>query len=301
MLLSVLVGTGVQLFCATIITMIFAVLGFLSPANRGALMTAAVVLFTLMGVFAGYFSARCYKSFEGSEWKQNTLATAFGFPGFCFVVFFFLNLLLLEKSSAGFVPLGTMLALISLWFGVSVPLTFVGSYFAYRKPVDPPPCRVNRIPRQEPPQVWYMRPVFTILMGGILPFGAVFIELFFLFSSIFNDRFYYLFGFLSIVFVILVITAGEVSILFCYFALCSETYRWHWPAFLTPASSGIYMFLYGSFYFFTKLHINSAVSVLLYFGYMLLLSCAFSLLTGAVGFYACNWFVRKIYSSIKVD
>jgi transmembrane 9 superfamily member 2/4 len=80
-----------------------------------------------------------------------------------------------------------------------------------------------------------------------------------------------------------------------------QTYRWHWPAFLTSASSGIYMFLYGTFYFFTKLHIHSTVSSLLYFGYMLLLSAAFSLLTGSVGYYSCNWFVRKIYSSIKVD
>jgi len=42
MLLAVSVGNGVQVFAMTVITMIFAVLGFLSPANRGALMTAMV-------------------------------------------------------------------------------------------------------------------------------------------------------------------------------------------------------------------------------------------------------------------
>jgi transmembrane 9 superfamily protein 2/4 len=36
--LSVLVGTGVQLAVSSFILMVFACLGFLSPANRGALM-----------------------------------------------------------------------------------------------------------------------------------------------------------------------------------------------------------------------------------------------------------------------
>ena len=52
------VGTGVQLLGMTFVTMIFAVLGFLSPANRGGLMTAMLLLFVLMGIFAGYFSGR---------------------------------------------------------------------------------------------------------------------------------------------------------------------------------------------------------------------------------------------------
>jgi len=37
MLLSVSVGSGVQVFAMGVITMMFAVLGFLSPANRGGL------------------------------------------------------------------------------------------------------------------------------------------------------------------------------------------------------------------------------------------------------------------------
>ena len=57
-LLSVYVGTGVQILGMVFITMVFAVLGFLSPANRGGLMTAMLLLFVLMGIFAGYFSAR---------------------------------------------------------------------------------------------------------------------------------------------------------------------------------------------------------------------------------------------------
>jgi transmembrane 9 superfamily protein 2/4 len=36
-----------------VVLMIFAVLGFLSPANRGALMTALLLLFVLMGALAG--------------------------------------------------------------------------------------------------------------------------------------------------------------------------------------------------------------------------------------------------------
>ena len=63
-LLAVYVGTGVRLFSRAVVTMIFAVLGFLSPANRGGLMTAVLLLFVFMGVFAGYSSARLYKMFK---------------------------------------------------------------------------------------------------------------------------------------------------------------------------------------------------------------------------------------------
>ena len=65
-LLSVYVGTGMQLIGMSVVTMIFAVLGFLSPANRGGLMTAMLLLFVVMGIFGGYYSARLYKLFKVS-------------------------------------------------------------------------------------------------------------------------------------------------------------------------------------------------------------------------------------------
>ena len=71
-----------------------------------------------------------------------------------------------------------------------------------------------------------MHPAFSVLIGGILPFGAVFIELFFILTSMWLHQFYYLFGFLCLVFVILVITCAEITIVLCYFQLCSEDYHW---------------------------------------------------------------------------
>ena len=44
------------------------------------------------------------------------------------------------------------------------------------------------IPRQIPDQSWYMQSLFSVLIGGILPFGAVFIELFFILSSVWLNQ-----------------------------------------------------------------------------------------------------------------
>ncbi|OAY82319.1 Transmembrane 9 superfamily member 7 [Ananas comosus] len=300
-LLCVYVGSGVQFFGMTLVTMIFALLGFLSPSNRGGLMTAMVLLWVFMGLFAGYASARLYKMFKGTDWKKITLKTAFMFPGIIFTIFFFLNALIWGEKSSGAVPFGTMFALVLLWFGISVPLVFAGSFLGYKKPAIEDPVKTNKIPRQIPEQAWYMQPLFSILVGGILPFGAVFIELFFILTSIWLNQFYYIFGFLFIVFLILLVTCAEITIVLCYFQLCSEDYHWWWRAYLTAGSSAIYLFAYSIFYFFTKLEITKVVSGILYFGYMLIGSYAFFVLTGTIGFYSCFWFVRKIYSSVKID
>ncbi|CAN1352394.1 Transmembrane 9 superfamily member 8 [Linum perenne] len=300
-LLCVYVGTGVQFFCMLLVTMIFAILGFLSPSNRGGLMTAMLLLWVFMGLFAGYASSRLYKLFKGTEWKKIAFRTALMFPGIVSAIFFVLNALIWGQKSSGAVPFGTMFALVFLWFGISVPLFFVGSYIGFKKPALEDPVKTNKIPRQIPEQAWYMNPAFSILIGGILPFGAVFIELFFILTSIWLNQFYYIFGFLFLVFIILIITCAEITVVLCYFQLCSEDYLWWWRSYLTSGSSALYLFLYATFYFFTKLEITKFVSGVLYFGYMLIASYAFFVLTGTIGFYACFWFTRLIYSSVKID
>jgi transmembrane 9 superfamily protein 2/4 len=299
--LTVYIGTGVQLVGMTVVTLVFAVLGFLSPANRGGLMTAMLLLFALMGLFAGHASARLFKMFQGTDWKANTLNVAFLFPSAVFVIFFGLNLLIWGQKSSGAVPFGTLFALFFLWFGISVPLVFIGSYFGFKKPAVEDPVRTNKIPRQIPEQAWYMHPLFSVFIGGVLPFGAVFIELFFILTSMWLHQFYYLFGFLFIVFLILIVTCAEITIVLCYFQLCSEDYHWWWRSFLTSGSSALYLLCYSMFYFATKLDISRPVSGVLYFGYMFIISLGFFLLTGTIGFYACFLFVRTIYAAVKID
>lgn len=79
--LATYVGTGVQILGMLLVTITFALLGFLSPANRGGLMTAAVMMFVFMGLVGGYAAARLYKAFRGDKWKKMTTRTAFMFPG----------------------------------------------------------------------------------------------------------------------------------------------------------------------------------------------------------------------------
>jgi len=301
MLLSVFLGSGTQLAAMSGVTLVFACLGFLSPANRGSLMTCALVLFVCLGTPAGYVAARIYKSFGGEKWKSNVLLTSMLCPGVVFGHFFVLNLVLWYQASSAAIPFFTLVALLALWFGVSVPLTFVGAYFGFRKPAIEQPVRTNQIPRQIPDQSVYTQPIPGIIMGGVLPFGCIFIQLFFILNSIWSSQIYYMYGFLFLVFVILVITCSETTILLCYFHLCAEDYNWWWRSFLTSGFTAFYFAVYCIHYFFTKLDIEDSASTFLYFGYTSIMVFCFFLLTGTIGFFACYWFVRKIYSVVKVD
>ena len=83
----------------------------------------------------------------------------------------------------------------------------------------------SSIPRQIPPQQWYFSSWLVYTVGGVLPFGAVFVELYFILASVWLDQYYYVFGFLFLVFLLLAITCAEIAIVLIYFQLCSEDYR----------------------------------------------------------------------------
>ena len=127
------------------------------------------------------------------------------------------------------------------------------------------------------------------------------IELFFIMSAMWLHQVYYVFGFLFIVFVILIITCAEITIVLCYFQLCNEDYRWWWRSFLCSGSSAFYLLLYSAWYFSAKLKITGLIPSVMYFLYMFIAALTFFLLTGSIGFFSCLWFVRKIYAFIKVD
>ncbi len=110
-------------------------LGMLSPSYRGALVTTSLFLYVFMGLVAGYYGARLYRTLKGVQWKKISFLTAIFYPFVLFSVSFVMNFFIWGKKSSGAVPFSTMIALISMIFGISVPLVFVGYYFGYRKQV----------------------------------------------------------------------------------------------------------------------------------------------------------------------
>ena len=322
LLLSVLVGNGAQLFLMAGLTIAFAVVGFLSPSNRGSLGTVMVLLYTLLGAVGGYTSSRIYKSMHGAKWKLLFLATPSAIPAVVFSTFFLLNLFVWARQSSGAVPFTTMLVIIALWFIISVPLSLAGSWLGFKQPQAEPPVRTNQIPRQIPPAQGYLRPLPSILLVGILPFGAIFVELYFILSSLWSSRLYYMFGFLFLCFGLMIATSAACSILMVYFLLCAEDYRWQWRAFASSGASAVYVFLYSLVYWARMLSFSSWTGGLLYLGYSAMLSGLWFVLsgksdlywgkwrrgvrmltsmTGTIGFVACWVFVHKIYGSLKID
>ena len=146
-------------------------------------------------------------------------------------------------------------------------------------------------------QTWWA----ACLLGGMMPFGAVFVEFYIILNSIWLDRYYYVFGFLFVVFIIVAVTCAEVAIVMCYFQLCSEDYRWWWRSMITPGFSAVYLFLYALYYFFTSLTHSGLVPTVLYFGYCLIAATMYFLVAAFLGFMSCFWFTRQIYSAVKVD
>lgn len=280
LVLSVFLGNGTQLFVMTGFTICFALLGFLSPSNRGSLGTIMIVLYTLLGFVGGYISARAYKSFSGDKWKMNIVLTPILVPGIVFSVFLMLNFSLWLKSSSGAVPFTTLLVLVAIWFLISVPLSFAGSWVGFRSAAIEAPVRTNQIPRQIPPSTTYMRTLPSMAITGILPFGAIFVELYFIMSSIWFSKVYYMFGFLFLCYGLMIITCAAVTVLMVYFLLCSENYHWHWRAFMTAGASAGYVFANAMVYWATKLHMSTLVGMLLYVGYSAVISFLFFILTG---------------------
>ncbi|KAA0191620.1 Transmembrane 9 superfamily member [Fasciolopsis buskii] len=132
------------------------------------------------------------------------------------------NSCLWYRGSSAALPFSTILAMLSLWLCISLPLVYVGFFFGFRKRAYEMPVRTNQIPRAVPPPKFHQNLFVSTMLSGALPFGAVFIEVFFVYLAVWESRFYYFFGFLFAVFIILIICCSQVAIVLTYFQLCNE-------------------------------------------------------------------------------
>ena len=80
-----------------------------------------------------------------------------------------------------------------IWALVTLPLTVVGGIIGRNTASGRPfalPVRVNKIPREIPPIPWYRQGACQVFMAGFLPFSAIYIELHYIFASVWGHKLY---------------------------------------------------------------------------------------------------------------
>merc|ERR1712165_159784 len=233
---------------------------------------------------------------------RQMLMSAFLLPTLVCGTAFLVNFIAIYYHASRAIPFTTMIAVASICIFVILPLTLVGTVLGRNLAGQPnTPCRVNTVPRPIPEKKWFMEPLVIILLGGILPFGSIFIEMYFIFTSFWAYKIYYVYGFMLLVFLILLTVTVCVTIVCTYFLLNAEDYRWQWTAFLSAGSTAGYVYFYSFYYFFFKTKMYGLFQTSFYFGYMALFSGALGMMCGTLGYVGTSYFVRKIYSTVKID
>jgi transmembrane 9 superfamily protein 3 len=331
-LFAAILGTGWQLVVLTVSVILFAVLGPLHGEvheERGEVLHSVIISYSLSSIVAVYTSGRYFKMYypttaaarrqaaqsnKTALWQLVMALTTILLPTVTVVILSVLNAVSIMYGTINTIPFLVIVKLFLIWVFVSVPLTVLGTMLGRHSgsgskksgggggPLDHFPCRVNAIPRPIPEDVpWYGKPSGLIPLAGLLSFGSIFIELYYVLTSLWNYKYYHVYGFLLGVYSILTIVVGMTSIIVVYFCLNAENYMWQWTAFGSGASTAAYVFLYGIYYYVFKTQMNGFLQCTFYFGYMSLIAIHLGLLCGTIGHGAASRFVRAIFQNVKVE
>ncbi|CAD5177420.1 unnamed protein product [Musa acuminata subsp. malaccensis] len=290
-------GSGTQLFALMVFIFILALVGVFYPYNHGALFTAMVVIFALTSGIVGYTATSLYCQLEGT----NLLLTRSLFSGPLFLTFCFLNTVAIVYSIAAALPLGTIVVIVLIWTLTTSPLLVLGGIAGKNSKTEfQVRCQTNKYPREIPPLPWYQGTIPQMVMAGFLPFGAIYIELFYIFGSLWGHRIYTIYSILFIVFIILLIVTTIIDIALTYFQLASKDHEWWWRSFLFSGSTGLYVHAYCLYYYYVLSDMSGFMQTS-FFSYMACICYGFFLMLGMVGFCTALLFVPHIYRSIKCE
>jgi len=270
--------------------------------ERGSLTNLFLVCYSLTSFAAGYYSSRFYKQYGGTKWKNCMILTAAFYPTVCLCIAILLDLIAIAYGSTSAFSFYSISLVTLIWAFIACPLVLAGTIFGRSTSTTGDfPCRINSLRRPIPQTSFITSPIIISFLSGIVPFGSIFIEMYFIFTSFWSYKFYYVYGFMLLIFLILLIVTMCITIVSIYITLNNEDYRWHWISFANGASTSVYVYAYSIYYFFYKTHMSGLMQTAAYFGYMLLFCIGLASLGGAIGFTAADLFVRRIYQYIKSD
>ncbi|CAI8002148.1 Transmembrane 9 superfamily member 3 [Geodia barretti] len=273
-----MVGTGHQLATVALGCILIALVEHLYT-ERGTLLSTAIFMYAATSPINGYFGGALYSKMGGKAWIKQMVCGAALFPALICGTAFLINFVAIYYHASRAIPILTMLAVAGICLFVILPLNLVGTILGRNISGTPDnPCRVNTVPRPIPEKKWFMEPWAIVMLGGVLPFGSIFIEVYFIFTSFWQYKIYYVFGFMLLVYIIMLVVTVCVTIVCTYFLLNSEDYRWQWTSFCAGGSISVYVYLYSLYYFIFKTKMFGLFQTVFYFSYMALGSIALGLL-----------------------
>lgn len=336
---SAILGTGWQLIVLTLGVVLFAVAGPIHGEmheDRGEMQHAVIYCYCFSSIVSGYVSGSYFKLYNStrtstrgkgsggsggnSAWQTAMFLTVTTFPTIVVVIYSFLNGLALIYDTVTYIPFVVIFKIFLLWVFISVPLCVLGTLIGRHAKIRHAgagkksgsvsgcftssdfPCRVNAIARPIPEDVeWFEKPMNIVPIAGLISFGSIFIELYYILTSVWNYKFYHVYGFLFGVYGILVLVVSMTTIIVVYFCLNAENYLWQWTALASGGSTAVYVILYSVYYFFVKTSMTGFLQTMYYFGYTGLLSITLGILCGTIGHFAATKFVRSIFQNVKLD
>ena len=243
-LFCAILGVGTQFLALAVGILFMAIVGLFNVHKHGSLNTAAVLLYAFTSGIAGFVSARVYKQMNGDKWVWNVNLTVCLFTMPFFVVWSVVNSVAWYYGSTQALPFTTIIILLLVWLVIGYPLTIIGAIFGKNMSNSfDAPCRTKNICREIPPLKWYRGTMAHMVLGGFLPFSAISVELYYIFSTLWGREQYTLYGILGVVFLILLCVTACISISLTYFQLAAEDYRWWWRSIITSG----YFFLLSQF------------------------------------------------------
>ena len=300
LLLSSLLGTGIQLLTMFTITLCLGVFGFMNPEKRANILNLGILFYCFCGLLGGYISANFYRFWGGNSWLKPAIHCSVFFPGTLLFGYMIVNVVLSLENSNAAVNFSDIISLYALWIFCTFPLILIGSFFGYKSNRINIPCDINKIPSVIPSKPWYLHYRYITFVTGFIGFATIFIEFNYVMASLWRHEIYFLASFLWITFLLFIIVVGEMTIIVVYFNLCYGDYNWWWKSFIIGSSPVIYFFLYSIFYFF-YLKITRLSAMIVYFGLMAMISAMVILICGTVSVFFTMGFLNRIYSKIRAD
>lgn len=151
------------------------------------------------------------------------------FCGPLFLIFCFLNSVAVSYGATVALPFGTIVVIFLIWTFLAIPMLLVGGITGKNSKSEfQAPCPTTKCPREVPSQRWYKGILPQMVLGGILPSSAVYVELYYVFASIWGLRVYTLYSVLSIAFIFLLIATALVTVALTYIQLAGENHEWWW-------------------------------------------------------------------------